>query len=138
MANYRRRDFELMFCFRFLGRVSGLGGALIFLSCVLVEPSAATTHWVVTEDGKIQQQVDSPLNLKHPHDLVIFMRQETRVSYLKELEVPSYTSNRLQHSLSAPGPHAKNDTPPICKASCISTLHPAGLHKGGKKCVEWF
>ncbi|MGH0133128.1 UNVERIFIED_CONTAM: hypothetical protein FKN15_021932 [Acipenser sinensis] len=86
MANYRRRDFELMFCFRFLGRVSGLGGALIFLSCVLVEPSAATTHWVVTEDGKIQQQVDSPLNLKHPHDLVIFMRQETRVSYLKELE----------------------------------------------------
>ncbi|MBN3309932.1 TTC17 protein, partial [Amia calva] len=31
-------------------------------------------------------QVDSPLNLKHPHDLVIFMRQETRVNYLKELE----------------------------------------------------
>ncbi|RXN00636.1 Apoptosis inhibitor 5 [Acipenser ruthenus] len=86
MANYRRRDFEPMFCFRFPGRVSGLGGALIFLSCVLAEPSAATTHWVVTEDGKIQQQVDSPLNLKHPHDLVIFMRQETRVSYLKELE----------------------------------------------------
>ncbi|MBN3284411.1 TTC17 protein, partial [Polyodon spathula] len=62
------------------------GSALIFLSCVLAEPSAATTHWIVTEDGKIQQQVDSPLNLKHPHDLVIFMRQETRVSYLKELE----------------------------------------------------
>lgn len=32
-------------------------------------------------------QVDSPLNLKHPHDLVIFMRQETRVNYLKKLEV---------------------------------------------------
>uniref|UniRef100_A0A8L0DVC0 Tetratricopeptide repeat domain 17 n=1 Tax=Oncorhynchus mykiss TaxID=8022 RepID=A0A8L0DVC0_ONCMY len=31
-------------------------------------------------------QVDSPLNLKHPHDLVIFMRQETRVNYLKKLE----------------------------------------------------
>uniref|UniRef100_A0A6Q2XUC0 Tetratricopeptide repeat domain 17 n=1 Tax=Esox lucius TaxID=8010 RepID=A0A6Q2XUC0_ESOLU len=30
--------------------------------------------------------VDSPLNLKHPHDLVIFMRQETRVNYLKKLE----------------------------------------------------
>ncbi|KAK9409882.1 tetratricopeptide repeat protein 17 [Crotalus adamanteus] len=49
-------------------------------------PGAATTHWVVTEDGKIQQQVDSPMNLKHPHDLVILMRQETTVNYLKELE----------------------------------------------------
>ncbi|XP_031756284.1 tetratricopeptide repeat protein 17 isoform X2 [Xenopus tropicalis] len=48
--------------------------------------SQATTHWVVTEDGKIQQQVDSPMNLKHPHDLVILMRQETTVGYLKELE----------------------------------------------------
>uniref|UniRef100_A0A8D3A946 Tetratricopeptide repeat domain 17 n=1 Tax=Scophthalmus maximus TaxID=52904 RepID=A0A8D3A946_SCOMX len=46
----------------------------------------STTHWVVTEDGKIQQQVDSPLNLKHPHDVVIFMRQEARVNYLKKLE----------------------------------------------------
>ncbi|XP_041131765.1 tetratricopeptide repeat protein 17-like isoform X2 [Polyodon spathula] len=86
MANYSRREFMTMFCFRLPGKVSGLGSALIFLSCVLAEPSAATTHWIVTEDGKIQQQVDSPLNLKHPHDLVIFMRQETRVSYLKELE----------------------------------------------------
>uniref|UniRef100_A0A8D2L6L3 Tetratricopeptide repeat protein 17 n=2 Tax=Varanus komodoensis TaxID=61221 RepID=A0A8D2L6L3_VARKO len=50
------------------------------------QPGAATTHWVVTEDGKIQQQVDSPMNLKHPHDLVILMRQETTVNYLKELE----------------------------------------------------
>ncbi|KAM9302072.1 tetratricopeptide repeat protein 17 [Gastrophryne carolinensis] len=48
--------------------------------------SGATTHWVVTEDGKIQQQVDSPMNLKHPHDLVILMRQETTVGYLKDLE----------------------------------------------------
>ncbi|XP_069077910.1 tetratricopeptide repeat protein 17 [Pleurodeles waltl] len=46
----------------------------------------ATTHWIVTEDGKIQQQVDSPMNLKHPHDLVMVMRQETTVNYLKELE----------------------------------------------------
>ncbi|XP_067105211.1 tetratricopeptide repeat protein 17 isoform X1 [Osmerus mordax] len=58
----------------------------IFLCILLVESGGATTHWVVTEDGKIQQQVDSPLNLKHPHDLVIFMRQETRVNYLKKLE----------------------------------------------------
>uniref|UniRef100_A0A8C6ZI28 Tetratricopeptide repeat protein 17 n=1 Tax=Nothoprocta perdicaria TaxID=30464 RepID=A0A8C6ZI28_NOTPE len=49
-------------------------------------PAAATTHWVVTEDGKIQQQVDSPMNLRNPHDLVILMRQETTVNYLRELE----------------------------------------------------
>ncbi|XP_041916966.1 tetratricopeptide repeat protein 17 [Alosa sapidissima] len=62
-------------------------GRVCILFCVLlVKPGDATTHWVVTEDGKIQQQVDSPLNLKHPHDLVIFMRQETRVNYLKKLE----------------------------------------------------
>nr|XP_056706766.1 tetratricopeptide repeat protein 17 isoform X2 [Euleptes europaea] len=53
---------------------------------LMPRPGAATTHWVVTEDGKIQQQVDSPMNLKHPHDLVILMRQETTVNYLKELE----------------------------------------------------
>ncbi|XP_072321080.1 tetratricopeptide repeat protein 17 [Eucyclogobius newberryi] len=53
---------------------------------VAVDSAGATTHWVVTEDGKIQQQVDSPLNLKHPHDVVIFMRQEARVNYLKKLE----------------------------------------------------
>uniref|UniRef100_A0AAY4EQ15 Tetratricopeptide repeat protein 17 n=1 Tax=Denticeps clupeoides TaxID=299321 RepID=A0AAY4EQ15_9TELE len=62
-------------------------GKLLLLFCFLfIQPGCATTHWVVTEDGKIQQQVDSPLNLKHPHDLVIFMRQESRVNYLKKLE----------------------------------------------------
>ncbi|XP_015266824.1 PREDICTED: tetratricopeptide repeat protein 17 isoform X2 [Gekko japonicus] len=60
-------------------------GFLLLLGLV-PRPGAATTHWVVTEDGKIQQQVDSPMNLKHPHDLVILMRQETTVNYLKELE----------------------------------------------------
>uniref|UniRef100_A0A8C7IZ99 Tetratricopeptide repeat domain 17 n=1 Tax=Oncorhynchus kisutch TaxID=8019 RepID=A0A8C7IZ99_ONCKI len=67
-------------------KVSVQGKIFILLCIILAEPGGATTHWVVTEDGKIQQQVDSPLNLKHPHDLVIFMRQETRVNYLKKLE----------------------------------------------------
>ncbi|XP_072448766.1 tetratricopeptide repeat protein 17 isoform X1 [Chiloscyllium punctatum] len=57
---------------------------VVFLSTL--RSSLGTTHWIVTEDGKIQQQVDSPLNLKHPHDLVVFMRQEATVNYLKELE----------------------------------------------------
>lgn len=38
-------------------------------------------------------QVDSPMNLKHPHDLVILMRQETTVNYLKELEVRQWACN---------------------------------------------
>ncbi|XP_051503496.1 tetratricopeptide repeat protein 17 isoform X2 [Myxocyprinus asiaticus] len=62
------------------------GPVFIFIWALLTEPGRATTHWVVTEDGKIQQQVDSPLNLKHPHHLVLFMQQETRVNYLKKLE----------------------------------------------------
>uniref|UniRef100_A0A671Y7W7 Tetratricopeptide repeat domain 17 n=1 Tax=Sparus aurata TaxID=8175 RepID=A0A671Y7W7_SPAAU len=62
-------------------------GKLFILLCILiVDSGGATTHWVVTEDGKIQQQVHSPLNLKHPHDVVIFMRQDARVNYLKKLE----------------------------------------------------
>uniref|UniRef100_A0A8C5FIT8 Tetratricopeptide repeat domain 17 n=1 Tax=Gadus morhua TaxID=8049 RepID=A0A8C5FIT8_GADMO len=64
-------------------------GRILTVLCTLLllaDRAGATTHWVVTEDGKIQQQVDSPLNLKHPHDVVIFMRQETRVNYLKKLE----------------------------------------------------
>ncbi|CAI9540420.1 unnamed protein product [Staurois parvus] len=67
---------------------SRMGVCLLGVLCLLCQvcPSGATTHWVVTEDGKIQQQVDSPMNLKHPHDLVILMRQETTVGYLKELE----------------------------------------------------
>ncbi|XP_075401972.1 tetratricopeptide repeat protein 17 isoform X1 [Tenrec ecaudatus] len=60
--------------------------SLSALLCVAARGAVATTHWVVTEDGKIQQQVDSPMNLKHPHDLVILMRQESTVNYLKELE----------------------------------------------------
>nr|XP_033783895.1 tetratricopeptide repeat protein 17 isoform X2 [Geotrypetes seraphini] len=66
------------------GGGSCLLGAWLLLS--LAPAGRATTHWMVTEDGKIQQQVDSPVNLKNPHDLVILMRQETTVNYLKELE----------------------------------------------------
>lgn len=44
-------------------------------------------------------QVDSPLNLKHPHDVVIFMRQETRVNYLKKLEVCRFNLVILQRGL---------------------------------------
>ncbi|XP_041054062.1 tetratricopeptide repeat protein 17 isoform X2 [Carcharodon carcharias] len=70
------------------GEAAGQGHSRLLLAVLLsaLRSSLGTTHWIVTEDGKIQQQVDSPLNLKHPHDLVVFMRQEATVNYLKELE----------------------------------------------------
>ncbi|XP_035376954.1 tetratricopeptide repeat protein 17 isoform X1 [Electrophorus electricus] len=73
-------------CSNKLWKASARGRMFVFICILLVESGQSTTHWVVTEDGKIQQQVDSPLNLKHPHHLVLFMQQETRVNYLKKLE----------------------------------------------------
>ncbi|XP_042289963.1 tetratricopeptide repeat protein 17 isoform X1 [Thunnus thynnus] len=87
MADLRKICPESLPCRVSYPRKPSFQGKLFILLCILVVDSGgATTHWVVTEDGKIQQQVDSPLNLKHPHDVVIFMRQETRVNYLKKLE----------------------------------------------------
>lgn len=46
-----------------LGRVWVFSGWALGLCSLLVSgtrPAAATTHWVVTEDGKIQQQVSGP------------------------------------------------------------------------------
>uniref|UniRef100_A0A3Q4AUV0 Tetratricopeptide repeat domain 17 n=1 Tax=Mola mola TaxID=94237 RepID=A0A3Q4AUV0_MOLML len=87
MADLRRVCPESLPCRVNSSRKPSFQGRLLFLLCILiVESGGATTHWVVTEDGKIQQQVHSPLNLKHPHDVVIFMRQDARVNYLKKLE----------------------------------------------------
>uniref|UniRef100_A0AAQ5X9J9 Tetratricopeptide repeat domain 17 n=1 Tax=Amphiprion ocellaris TaxID=80972 RepID=A0AAQ5X9J9_AMPOC len=87
MADLRKICSDSLPCRVNCSRKTAFQGKLFILLCILiVDSGGATTHWVVTEDGKIQQQVDSPLNLKHPHDVVIFMRQETRVNYLKKLE----------------------------------------------------
>ncbi|KAM4630032.1 tetratricopeptide repeat protein 17 [Polymixia lowei] len=89
MADLRKICPESSPCRVNVSRKAHFQGKIFILLCILlllVDSGGATTHWVVTEDGKIQQQVDSPLNLKHPHDVVIFMRQETRVNYLKKLE----------------------------------------------------
>uniref|UniRef100_A0A3B3BDD9 Tetratricopeptide repeat domain 17 n=1 Tax=Oryzias melastigma TaxID=30732 RepID=A0A3B3BDD9_ORYME len=87
MADFRKSCPVFLPCRVSNTRKASLQGKLFLFFCILiVDSGGATTHWVVTEDGKIQQQVDSPLNLKHPHDVVIFMRQETRVNYLKKLE----------------------------------------------------
>lgn len=46
-------------CFNGLWKASVRARMFIFICMLLVEPGRATTHWVVTEDGKIQQQVRS-------------------------------------------------------------------------------
>uniref|UniRef100_A0A671Y4X5 Tetratricopeptide repeat domain 17 n=1 Tax=Sparus aurata TaxID=8175 RepID=A0A671Y4X5_SPAAU len=87
MADLRKICPESLPCRVNYSRKPSFQGKLFILLCILiVDSGGATTHWVVTEDGKIQQQVHSPLNLKHPHDVVIFMRQDARVNYLKKLE----------------------------------------------------
>ncbi|XP_030621782.1 tetratricopeptide repeat protein 17 [Chanos chanos] len=86
MADAKRNRLGSLPCITDIWRSSVQGKVFVLLCVLLVKPVHATTHWVVTEDGKIQQQVDSPLNLKHPHDLVLFMQQETRVNNLRKLE----------------------------------------------------
>ncbi|KAK3594378.1 hypothetical protein CHS0354_032887 [Potamilus streckersoni] len=48
--------------------------------------TVASTHWLVTEGGRIQSQVDSVFNLKRPYDLVAFMKQEDRANMLESLK----------------------------------------------------
>ncbi|XP_059157800.1 tetratricopeptide repeat protein 17-like isoform X2 [Physella acuta] len=48
--------------------------------------SNGSTHWIVTEDGKIQAQADSVYNLRRPYDLVAFMKQEDRATMLNTLK----------------------------------------------------
>ncbi|KAI0227091.1 Tetratricopeptide repeat protein 17 [Lamellibrachia satsuma] len=45
-----------------------------------------TTHWVVTEDGRIQAQLDSVFNLQRPYDLVALLKQEDRAHMLENLK----------------------------------------------------
>lgn len=65
---------------------------LIILPSVLIlmitQPmmTSATSHWIVTEQGKIQAQVDSIFVMKRPYDLVSFMQQEERAEILNKLK----------------------------------------------------
>lgn len=58
MADLRKICPESLPCRVNYSRKTALHGKLFILLCILVVDSGgATTHWVVTEDGKIQQQV---------------------------------------------------------------------------------
>ena len=69
--------------------------AYIFFTCLILclftTPShALTSHWIVTQQGKIEQKLigDSGtfLPLKRPYDLVAFLNQEKRAEHLVSLE----------------------------------------------------
>jgi len=46
----------------------------------------AATHWIVTEDGKIQTQDGSVFSLRRPYDLVALLEQEKRADALKTIK----------------------------------------------------
>ncbi|GIX97906.1 tetratricopeptide repeat protein 17 [Caerostris darwini] len=46
----------------------------------------ASTHWIVTEDGRIQPQLDSVYSLKRPYDLVALIQQEKRAVVIEDLK----------------------------------------------------
>ncbi|XP_017779959.1 PREDICTED: tetratricopeptide repeat protein 17 isoform X2 [Nicrophorus vespilloides] len=56
----------------------------------------AHTHWVVTENGRIQSKLDSPFNLRRPYDLLSLMDQEKRYDDLnKVIEDLERHTNRI-------------------------------------------
>ncbi|KAI1301740.1 Tetratricopeptide repeat protein 17 [Halotydeus destructor] len=48
--------------------------------------SRAATHWIVTEDGKLQTQDDAVFSLRRPYDLVSLLEQEGRAETLTHLK----------------------------------------------------
>ncbi|XP_064604076.1 tetratricopeptide repeat protein 17-like isoform X2 [Liolophura sinensis] len=45
-----------------------------------------SSHWIVTEDGRIQAQLDTVFNMRRPYDLVAFMKQDERARTLSGLK----------------------------------------------------
>lgn len=46
----------------------------------------AATHWVVTEDGRIETREPSYFNLRRPSDLMALLQQEKRVETYEQLQ----------------------------------------------------
>ncbi|CAG5102000.1 Similar to ttc17: Tetratricopeptide repeat protein 17 (Danio rerio) [Cotesia congregata] len=46
---------------------------------------SGTTHWVVTENGKIQPQLDSAFQMNQPNDLPALLQQEKRMNIVQSL-----------------------------------------------------
>uniref|UniRef100_A0A6B2E8W0 Putative conserved secreted protein n=1 Tax=Phlebotomus kandelakii TaxID=1109342 RepID=A0A6B2E8W0_9DIPT len=54
-------------------RENNIPACLLILNLFLV--ISATNHWLLTKEGKIQAQVDSPYFLRRPDDLIAFLNQ---------------------------------------------------------------
>ncbi|KAK4302085.1 hypothetical protein Pmani_025813 [Petrolisthes manimaculis] len=52
----------------------------------MVLKAYCTTHWVVTEDGKIQAQMDSIFQLRRPYDFLALAQQEQRAMQVESLK----------------------------------------------------
>lgn len=55
-------------------------------SFLLVDICKCSTHWKVTELGRIESVDDSPFTLLRPYDLAAFMQQMSRAERLDELK----------------------------------------------------
>lgn len=53
---------------------------------ILFYECRASTHWIVTEDGLVQAQMDSIFSMKRPYDLVSLMQQEKRAVLIEDLK----------------------------------------------------
>ncbi|XP_041472633.1 tetratricopeptide repeat protein 17-like [Lytechinus variegatus] len=62
------------------------GVLLLVTISALFSSCQATTHWVVTEDGMITQQLDSVFNLREPYNLIAVLGQEKRSKEVNLLE----------------------------------------------------
>ncbi|XP_038052658.1 tetratricopeptide repeat protein 17-like [Patiria miniata] len=47
----------------------------------------ATTHWLVTEEGLITQQLNSHFNMREPYNFISFLKQGRRGESVRELEL---------------------------------------------------
>ncbi|XP_031341481.1 tetratricopeptide repeat protein 17-like isoform X2 [Photinus pyralis] len=64
----------------FLRRIWKMGKIwkIFFILFEIYLKTYASTHWVVTENGRIQSHLDSPFHLRRPYDLIALLDQETR------------------------------------------------------------
>ncbi|XP_076045248.1 tetratricopeptide repeat protein 17 isoform X2 [Oratosquilla oratoria] len=58
----------------------------LFIYTLLVLKAYCTTHWLLTEDGKIQAQMDSIFQLRRPYDFLALAQQEQRALQVESLK----------------------------------------------------
>lgn len=71
--------------------------------------SEATTHWIVTEDGKLQSQEDSIFSLRRPHDLASFLHQEQRMQQLLQIKQQLMEQKKIIEETSVKSESSQSD-----------------------------